>query len=98
MTQLLSRVESGEIALNAESVAESADFAPISNPAAEYPTLLYDGPFSDGATGDRYRALEGMNAVTRDEAEKRCARISGMSRRFISFRRAAFRLKYMNLR
>ena len=70
MTQLLARVESGEIALNAENAAESADFAPISNPAAEYPTLLYDGPFSDGATGDRYRALEGMNAVTRDEAEK----------------------------
>ena len=70
MAQLLARVESGEIALDSSSALQSDDFAPISNPAAEYPTLLYDGPFSDGATGDRFRALEGLETVTREEAEK----------------------------
>ena len=28
-----------------------------SAPAVDYPTLLYDGPFSDGATGSEFKAL-----------------------------------------
>lgn len=40
----------------------------FSDAAVEYPTLLYDGPFSDGAQGAEFRALEGLAEVTREEA------------------------------
>ena len=37
--------------------------------AVEYPTLLYDGPFSDGAQGNDFKALDGLREVSRDEAQ-----------------------------
>lgn len=41
-----------------------------SAPAVDYPTLLYDGPFSDGATGSEFKALAGMNEISAQEAEQ----------------------------
>ena len=36
--------------------------------AIDYPTLLYDGPFSDGAAGDDFKALSSLREVSADEA------------------------------
>ena len=41
-----------------------------SAPAVDYPTLLYDGPFSDGATGGEFKALAGMGEISAQEAEQ----------------------------
>ena len=45
--------------------AEYADgaLAPLTGSAGDYPTLLYDGPFSDGATAGSYQLLETLPEV-----------------------------------
>ena len=73
MGRLLDRYENGE------AVFDSGDFSatgreslyPLTNPAAEYPVLLYDGPFSDGRADGEFKSLEGLTAV--DEAQARQA-------------------------
>lgn len=67
--ELLNRYEAGVVTFSGELTSEQ-DLAPISNPAADYPVLLYDGPFSDGARGDEFKALEGMDMVTGEEATR----------------------------
>ena len=37
--------------------------------AVEYPVLLYDGPFSDGAKGEEWKAL-GVEILTQEQAQK----------------------------
>lgn len=64
---LLERHEAGEIVLGTEIGSTAGDF--IADAAVEYPTLLYDGPFSDGARGADFRALEGLRQVSAEEAE-----------------------------
>ena len=44
------------------------DLAPLTNPASEYPTLLYDGPFSDGTEIQPMKALSGEE-ITKDQAQ-----------------------------
>ena len=63
MTALLERVERGEVSLDSAPAAGDEGLYPLSNPAGEYPTLLYDGPFSDGAQGGEFKALEGLPEV-----------------------------------
>lgn len=70
MGRLLERVERGEAVLDASSSAGGESFYPLTNPAAEYPTLLYDGPFSDGLIGDDFKALRGLDEMTADEAKQ----------------------------
>ena len=70
MLRLLERVEKGEVALDSAPVAGDESLYPLTNPAAEYPALLYDGPFSDGAEGDTFRALEGLEPVTAEQARQ----------------------------
>lgn len=70
MARLLERVESGEVALDGSAASGDETLYPLSNPAAEYPTLLYDGPFSDGIVGDEFKALKGLPTVTADEAKQ----------------------------
>ena len=70
MARLLEKVERGEVALDGSQAAGDESLYPLSNPAAEYPTLLYDGPFSDGIIGDQFKALEGLPGVTADEAKQ----------------------------
>ena len=77
MGRLLERVERGEAVLDASSAAEGETFYPLTNPAAEYPTLLYDGPFSDGLTGGEFKALAGMPEVTADEAKQSLSALLG---------------------
>ncbi len=70
MGRLLDKVEKGEVALDSAPVSRTEDLAPLNNPAAEYPTLLYDGPFSDGLRRDEFRALEGLPEITAEEARQ----------------------------
>ena len=69
MTALLERVERGEVSLDSAPAAGDEGLYPLSNPAGEYPTLLYDGPFSDGAQGGEFKALEGLPEVSMEEAQ-----------------------------
>ncbi len=73
MSGLLSRYEAGETVFTAEDFqpAEGQDLYPLSNPASQYPVLLYDGPFSDGRADGRMRALEGLEEISSDEAMRR---------------------------
>ena len=61
MTALIGRVERGEVSLDGAPAAGGESLYPLSSPAGEYPTLLYDGPFSDGAQGGAFKALEGLS-------------------------------------
>lgn len=45
----------------------------------DYPTLLYDGPFSDSVSKGDYSLLKNKNQVTRDEAKQKAAKITGLS-------------------
>ena len=72
MGALLVRYERGEAVFSPEGGAQAeGDLTPISNPAAEYPTLLYDGPFSDGRADGEYKSLANLAEV--DEPAARAA-------------------------
>lgn len=77
MSRLLQRVESGEAVLDGGASAGDESLYPLTNPAAEYPTLLYDGPFSDGRAGGEYRALAGLENVTADQARQNLSAFLG---------------------
>lgn len=70
MARLLEKLERGEAVLDGTQAAGDESLYPLSNPAAEYPTLLYDGPFSDGIIGDKFKAIEGLPQVSADEAKQ----------------------------
>lgn len=72
---LLEKHEAGEIVLGAD--IDSAAGEAISGSAVEYPTLLYDGPFSDGAKGADFRALDGLREVSAEEAESLLREFAG---------------------
>ena len=68
MGQLTDRLEKGEPLSDSASGAES--LYPLSRPAADYPTLLYDGPFSDGVSDGNFKSLTPLKDVTADEARQ----------------------------
>ncbi|MDO4867810.1 MAG: germination protein YpeB [Clostridia bacterium] len=76
MGRLLERYERGEAVFDASDYDETGaeSLYPITNPAAEYPALLYDGPFSDGRADGDFKGLEGLAAV--DETQARQALIA----------------------
>lgn len=67
--RLLERYDAGEVTLDGVLV-ENQELSPITDPASAYPTLLYDGPFSDGAVGNEFLHLEGLEEVSAGEAER----------------------------
>ena len=72
LARLLDRYERGEAVFDGameETGRES--LYPITNPAGEYPVLLYDGPFSDGRADGEFKALAGLPDVTEAEARSR---------------------------
>jgi len=71
MGRLLDRYEKGEAVFDGARASGEEDLYPITGPATDYPTLLYDGPFSDGRTDGEFKALAGLAAV--DEARARQA-------------------------
>lgn len=69
MNRMIGRLESGE-ALSAMSF----DVLPVeteatNNEAGEYPTLIYDGPFSDASETTQFKALTG-GEVTAEQAQQ----------------------------
>ena len=77
MAKLMDRVERGEALLDGSQAPDDASLQPLSNPAAEYPTLLYDGPFSDGIVSGEFKALEGLPDVSADEAKQALSALLG---------------------
>lgn len=73
LEKLLSRYENGEVVFSADDFTETGDESlyPLTGEAAEYPVLLYDGPFSDGATVGDFEYLSSMEEVTREQAEEK---------------------------
>lgn len=67
--RLLERYDAGQIILEGILI-DDADLSPITDPASSYPALLYDGPFSDGAKGNVFKHLEGLNDITAADAER----------------------------
>lgn len=84
MSVLLERYERGEAVLDG-SGGEDADLAPLTNPAASYPVLLYDGPFSDGRADGVFRTLEGLRDVDEPAARAALARFIGVPEGQVSF-------------
>ena len=82
MGRLLDRYERGEAVFDVgdydETGAES--LYPLTNPAAEYPVLLYDGPFSDGRADGVFKSLEGLAAVDERQARQALTGFLGAQR------------------
>ncbi len=87
LNRLLERYERGEASFTGASGADGA-LAPLTSTAGDYPTLLYDGPFSDGAATGSYQLLEALPEVDLSGARAKLAafisaedvRYQGMSR------------------
>lgn len=73
LSKLLERYERGEAVFSADDYAATGDetLHPLTSEAGEYPVLLYDGPFSDGAATGSYELLGGKGEITQAEAEER---------------------------
>lgn len=73
LLKLLERYERGEAVFDAEDYAETGreSLYPLTGDAAQYPVLLYDGPFSDGEAVGDYSMLNGAKEFTQAEAEAR---------------------------
>ena len=72
MGRLLDRYERGEAVFDPEDYAETGEESlyPITGPATDYPTLLYDGPFSDGRTDGEFKGLAGLSEVGESQARQ----------------------------
>ena len=70
LNALAARYAGGEKIFSAEDMEETGDESlyPLTGAAAEYPTLIYDGPFADVERGGTYRALSGLYVVSPEEA------------------------------
>ena len=87
MGRLLDRYERGEAVFDAPSGADSGDgdLYPITGPATDYPTLLYDGPFSDGRADGEFRGLEGLAEVGEAQARQALAAFVGQQATEVAF-------------
>ena len=90
LTALLSDYSDGTVAFSVkrdtlapEGAALPDDFytrmKDTAQTVTDYPTLLYDGPFSDSVSKGDYSAIKDKNQVTRDEAKQKAAKITGLS-------------------
>ena len=79
MGRLLDRYERGEAVFDAGDFGASGGetLYPLTNPAAEYPVLLYDGPFSDGRADGEFKGLEGLADVDEPQARQALAAMIG---------------------
>ncbi|MEG2939405.1 MAG: germination protein YpeB, partial [Oscillospiraceae bacterium] len=69
----------GTRGLSGAGTSFSADLSELEAQFPEYPTLIYDGPFSEHLLNRKYAFLEGKPACTIDEARKRAAAFLGVS-------------------
>lgn len=73
MEELAARYERGEVVFSEEDYAATGDESlyPLSGSAGDYPVLLYDGPFSDGAAGGSYALISAAPELSQAEAEQK---------------------------
>lgn len=62
-----------------QALSLSQSFSDAEQALTDYPTLIYDGPFSDHINQKNPAMLEGKDNVTREEAAKVAARFSGIA-------------------
>ena len=78
LARLLDRYEKGEAVFDgAMEETGQESLYPITNPAGEYPVLLYDGPFSDGRSDGDFKTLRGLEAVGEAVARERLTAFLG---------------------
>ncbi len=72
MGRLLDRYERGEAVFDASDYDANGGqgLYPLAQTAADYPVLLYDGPFSDGRSTGSFKALEGLGQVDEPAARQ----------------------------
>ena len=84
LARLLERYEKGEAVFDGALEATGQEnLAPITNPAGEYPVLLYDGPFSDGRSDGDFKTLRGLAEVDEPTARQRLTAFLGQQVRDI---------------
>ena len=79
MGRLLDRYERGEAVFEADDYGATGgeSLYPITGSAADYPVLLYDGPFSDGRADGEFKGLAGLAAVDEPAARQALAAFLG---------------------
>lgn len=61
-----------------EVVPVNGSFSDLEQAMVDYPTLLYDGPFSDHISQKRPRMTENKRGVTRSEAAEKASKFTGI--------------------
>ncbi len=86
MGRLLDRYERGEAVFDMSDAGTGEErLYPITGPATEYPTLLYDGPFSDGRADGEFKALAGLGAVSEAQARQALTAFAGRQAEELAF-------------
>ena len=85
MGRLLNRYERGEAVFDAADGTGEEDLYPITGPATDYPTLLYDGPFSDGRSDGEFKALAGLAGVSEAQARQALSAFAGQQATELAF-------------
>ncbi len=72
MGRLLDRYERGEAVFDAADYDATGreSLYPITGTAADYPVLLYDGPFSDGRADGEFKGLAGLSEIDEPAARQ----------------------------
>ena len=86
MGRLLDRYEKGEAVFDMSDAGTGEErLYPITGPATQYPTLLYDGPFSDGRSDGEFKALAGLGAVSEAQARQALTAFAGRQAAELAF-------------
>ncbi len=81
MGRLLDRYERGEAVFDADDYEATGEESlyPLTGAAADYPVLLYDGPFSDGRADGEFKGLAGLAEVNESGARQALSAFLGGS-------------------
>lgn len=77
--EILGQFERGELVFSAEEVTQAVELQDSSQPAVDYPVLLYDGPFSDATNTNVFKAL-GSSFLTEQQAQEKLIDYIGRDR------------------
>lgn len=74
--------------ISAQRVVYAANedpFSAIEKKFGEYPSLIYDGPFSEHIENQSPKMLENEHAISKDDAAKKVADIFGVDEKYVTF-------------
>ncbi len=83
-----SQLTSGNLEINTDdskAVSLDSGFSDIEQSLADYPTLIYDGPFSDHILNQKPKMTSGKNGITKNEAKALASKYSGVAEKSISY-------------